>query len=509
MGIIDTRIGISAALAVATAAIALPVMPGSAQTRPEPTTTMQLDIGRGQLVNLPSAMSDVFVADDSIADVSVRSPTQLYVFAKGAGETNVYATNKAGTVVYATTVRVGQNINSVSSMLALAMPEAKITATTMNGLVLLTGTVANPDDAAEASDLVQAFVGDKVKVVTRLKTATPLQVNLQVRFAEVSRSFVKNIGMNLASSDSTGGFKFGVGQGRAFYGQYAPGGPIGVGTEASNNATTLKLPNSGTSLFGAGKLLGLDILGALDLGETVGQVSVLNTTNLSALSGETGSFLAGGEIPIPVSQGLGAVSVQYKQYGVSLAYTPTVLSDGRISLRVRPEVSQLSTAGAVTISNVQIPALTTRRAETTVELGSGQSFMIAGLLSNNHQNQIDKAPGIGDMPILGALFRSNGFKRDETELVIVITPYLVNPVNGNDIRMPTDGYYSPSTLEQLGMKESRRGPEGQDVRPMPRASDRQSSTPGISQAEASTERRAEQPRRKERSASAAPGFSIN
>ncbi len=466
MGIIDTRIGISAALAVATAAIALPVMPGSAQTRPEPTTTMQLDIGRGQLVNLPSAMSDVFVADDSIADVSVRSPTQLYVFAKGAGETNVYATNKAGTVVYATTVRVGQNINSVSSMLALAMPEAKITATTMNGLVLLTGTVANPDDAAEASDLVQAFVGDKVKVVTRLKTATPLQVNLQVRFAEVSRSFVKNIGMNLASSDSTGGFKFGVGQGRAFYGQYAPGGPIGVGTEASNNATTLKLPNSGTSLFGAGKLLGLDILGALDLGETVGQVSVLNTTNLSALSGETGSFLAGGEIPIPVSQGLGAVSVQYKQYGVSLAYTPTVLSDGRISLRVRPEVSQLSTAGAVTISNVQIPALTTRRAETTVELGSGQSFMIAGLLSNNHQNQIDKAPGIGDMPILGALFRSNGFKRDETELVIVITPYLVKPVDGAHIALPTDGYQAPTDLERVLLGKMQGGKTGAQ-RPQP------------------------------------------
>ncbi|MBW4331497.1 type II and III secretion system protein family protein [Stakelama sp. CBK3Z-3] len=467
MAIIEKRIGLPLALAAAAVGTLAPAFPGSAQTRPEPTSTMQLDIGRGQLVNLPSSMTDVFVADNSIADVSVRSPTQLYVFAKGAGETNVYATNKAGTVIYASTVRVGQNINSISSMLALAMPEAKITASTMNGLVLLTGTVANPDDAAEATELVQAFVGEKTKVITRLKTATPLQVNLQVRFAEVSRSFVKNIGVNLASADSSGGFKFGVGQGRSFYDQYTPGGTLGVGTDASDGTTSVSGVESGTSLFGAGKLLGLDLLGALDLGETVGQVSTLNTTNLSALSGETGSFLAGGEIPIPISQGLGAVSVQFKQYGVSLAYTPTVLADGRISLRVRPEVSQLSSAGAVTIDSTQIPALTTRRAETTVELGSGQSFMIAGLLSNNHQNQIDKAPGLGDMPILGALFRSNGFQRNETELVIVITPYLVKPVDGSHIALPTDGYRAPTDLERVLLGKMQGGQTGSQ-RPQPR-----------------------------------------
>ena len=175
----------------------------------------------------------------------------------------------------------------------------------------------------------------------------------------------------------------------------------------------------------------------------------LANPNLTALSGETGTFLAGGEIPIPIAQGLGAVSIEYKQYGVSLAYTPTVLADGRISLRVRPEVSQLSSDGAVTFQGTSIPAITTRRAETTVELGSGQSFMIAGLLQNSHNNSIDKTPGIGDLPVLGALFRSNGFQRNETELVTVITPYLVKPVNANDIVLPTDGYKAPTDLDRV------------------------------------------------------------
>src|SRR6202000_1104053 len=134
---------------------------------------------------------------------------------------------------------------------------------------------------------------------------------------------------------------------------------------------------------------------------------------------------------------------------VSLAFTPTVLSDGRISMRVRPEVSQLSAVGAVTIGSVQVPALTTRRAETSVELGSGESFVIAGLLSNNHDNQIDRTPGLGDVPVLGALFRSNAFQRQETELVIVVTPYLVKPVNANQIALPTDGYQAPNDLSRV------------------------------------------------------------
>ncbi|HEU4961138.1 MAG TPA: type II and III secretion system protein family protein [Sphingomonas sp.] len=464
-------------LAAALAAGAVPAAnaPGLAQTvAPQPTSTIQIDIGRGRLVTLARPMTDVFVADDKTADVDVRSPTQLYIFGKAAGETTVYATSKSGAVVYSTTVRVGNNITSVGDMLKLAMPEANIVATPMNGIILLTGTVAQPDDAAEAERLTQAFVGKDVQVLSRLKTATPLQINLQVRVAEVSRSFVKDIGANLLTRDQSGGFTFGVGSGRSpgtigdiDISKYptvpvtTPGGatinlPYDPATgkyinPAHPGTAYTFTPGKGQTTIGmAGHLLGLDLLSALDLGETDGQVTTLANTNLTALSGETATFLAGGEIPIPISQGLGAVSVEYKQYGVSLAYTPTVLSDGRISLRVKPEVSQLSDAGAVQIQNFTIPALTTRRMETTVELGSGQSFMIGGLLQNSNDNQISKAPGIGDLPIVGTLFRSDAFKRNETELVIVITPYLVKPVDSpSQIVLPTDGYKQPTDLSRV------------------------------------------------------------
>lgn len=441
--------------------------PIAAQTvAASPTSLVEVAIGRGRLVTLARPMSDLFIANDAIADVQVRSPTQLYIFGKTAGETTVYATAKGGGVVYSTTVRVGANIDSVGQMLSLAMPDAHIVATPMNGLVLLTGTVSQPDDAAEAERLVQAYVGDATRVLVRLKTATPLQVNLQVKFAEVSRSFIKNIGVNVQTLNSSGGFNFGVAQGRAAT-QYAPNGPLFTGgTTATDGTSLLNGLANATTIGAAGKLFGLDLLSSLDLGERKGLVSTLANPNLTALSGETSTFLAGGEIPIPISQGLGAVSVEYKQYGISLVYTPTVLADGRISLRVRPEVSQLTSAGAVTINGTTIPALTTRRAETTVELGSGQSMMIAGLLQNNHNNSITQAPGLGDVPVLGALFRSNGFQRDETELVIVITPYLVKPVNASDIVLPTDGYSAAGDLDRIFTGALSRGGDTKD-RPKP------------------------------------------
>ncbi|HEU0067150.1 MAG TPA: type II and III secretion system protein family protein [Sphingomonas sp.] len=444
---------LAAVLAAAAPAGAVPERtraPASPRIVPTSTQMVQVNTGRGRLVTLARPMTDLFVADDSVADVQVRSPTQLYVFGKKVGETTISATTKSGAVVYAATVRVGNNYDSIGTMLGLAMPDAKIVATPMNGLVLLTGTVGAPDDAAEAERLVQAFVGESTKVLSRLKTATPLQVNLQVRIAEVSRTFVKNIGVNTQSYDSSGGFKFGIAQGRAAS-PYTPNGGMFVGGALPSPGTTgVTRGTAGSTIGLAGKLLGLNLLSALDLGETLGQVSTLANPNLTALSGETASFLAGGEIPIPLATGLGAVSVEFKQYGVSLTYTPTVLSDGRISLRVRPEVSQLTSAGAVQVGGTTIPALTTRRAETTLELGSGQSMMIGGLLSNSRDNSVDKTPGLGDMPVLGALFRSNGWKRNETELVIIITPYLVKPVNNAaDIALPTDGVKSASDLSRI------------------------------------------------------------
>ena len=487
----------------------IPANVANAQTVSTPAQSIVLSIGRGELITVPGTMADVFVANETIADVQVKSQRQLYVFGKSGGETTVYASNAAGDVIWSANVRVGSNLDSIPQMLTLAMPEADIAVATMGtNTVLLTGTVAAPEDAAEAERLVQAFVGEEMNVISRLKMATPLQVNLQVRFAEVSRSLVRAIGTNLASFDGTGGFKFGVTTGRSPFPQYAPGGGAFTGvSEATEGTSVVTGIEGGTTIAGLGRFLGLDLAGALDLAERNGLLTTLAQPNLTALSGETAEFLAGGEFPIPISQGLGTTAIEYRKFGVSLAYTPTVLANGRISIRVRPEVSELSSQGAVTLGGFQVPALTVRRAETTVELGSGQSFMIAGLMSNSAQSTIDKAPGVGDIPILGNLFRSRQFRKGETELVIVVTPYLVNPVDANDIKLPTDGFHAASELESLLGYQDNAGVSGQQ-RPVPTAVDRDAPQPEVSQVDTQAILPGSSDPSERRAEAAAPGFSL-
>jgi pilus assembly protein CpaC len=449
-----------------------------------PTSEVLLSIGQGELITLPTSVTNVWVSNPDVADVYVNNTRQIHLFGKSFGDATVFATSASGAVVYATNIRVAQNITSIDRMIKLAMPDADIQVTTVGQIAVLNGTVKSPEDSAQAQRLVAGLLNPgvdvsaanaqlKIAVINRLRTATPLQVQLQVKFAEVSRSFVKNVGMNFTTKDSTGGFMFGLAQGRnpgaytdsalAQYptatkvingatvtGAYDPVTGQFINPRAQGIADITRGSDNATMGL-AGKLFGLDILSAIDIGETIGQVTTLANPNLTALSGETANFLAGGEIPIPVAQGLGTTTVEYKQYGISLAFTPTVLSDGRISLRVRPEVSQLTSAGAVQLNGVTIPALSTRRSETTVELGSGESMVIGGLMQNSHNNSITKTPGLGDVPILGALFRSNGFQRNETELVIVITPYLVKPVNANQIVLPTDGYKAPNDFDRIIM----------------------------------------------------------
>lgn len=437
---------IAAALAFATAA-GTPAELASAQTRTNAgQEALVLSVGGSRVVNLSAPMSDVVIANPEVLDVHVRSERQLYLIAKAPGETNLFVTSKTGKILYSGTVRVGNNLSSIDQMLGLAMPEADIQVSTMNGLVLLTGTVKAPEDAAEAERLVQAFVGKDTQVVSRLRTATPLQVNLQVKISEVSRTFMHKIGTNFASRDP--GFGKWVGN-------------IGSGnrnfvTFNENGGGTFNNPVDGsTTIGGVARLLGMDIAGALDLAETTGLATTLAQPNLTSLSGETASFLAGGEYPYEVSNGLQGNSIEFKQFGVQLAFTPTVLSDGRISMRVRPTVSELDFS-----INSKVPALKSRSAETTVELGSGQSFMIAGLLNNDTANNVDKVPGLGSIPILGSLFKSKQFRRNESELVIVITPYLVKPVNAQDIRLPTDGFRNATDMQGLLLQQQSDGVSG-------------------------------------------------
>jgi len=425
------------AAALSLAAMATPATQAQDTTITAAATSLNVGVNKGTLIRLERSMSDVFVANQKIADVQVRSDRLLYVYGVGAGETTIYATDGAGRIVYSANVRVAQNIDQIRTMLGLAMPGAAITVNSMNGMTLLTGTVANPEEVEEATRLVKTFVGEGQSIVNKLQTATPAQVNLRVKFAEVSRSLVKELGLNLTTIDNTGGFMFGVARGR------------GAGALTFDPATgwTLNQNAGSTTIGGVASLFGLDVGAAIDALEQDGLVSLLAEPNLTALSGETASFLAGGEFPIAVTNGNGGVHVEFKQYGVGIAFTPTVLDGGRISLRVRPEVSELSEAGAIRLDNVSIPALTTRRAETSIELGSGQSFMIAGLLRNRVGTTEEKTPLLGNLPILGALFKSDRYARDESELVIVVTPYLVKPSNTR-LALPTDGLAIPNDAER-------------------------------------------------------------
>ncbi len=466
----------AAALAAALASTgqAFAASPAQSQLASKDGKLVILSTGRGQQVNLPMAISDVFVADPSIADVEVKSAKQIYIMGKGSGETTIYATDKTGKTVYSATVRVGSNMDSVGQMLSLAMPDAKVKVTTMNGVVLLTGSVRQPEDAAEVERLVQAFVGG-TKVISRLSTATPLQVNLQVRIAEVSRSLAKEITSNLATRDQTGGFQFGLSRGRdavaisdyntsalpkldasAQYG--LPAGSLSLPFDPKTGqfvvgGTQFDFTKvaGGNLLTLAGKLFGIDIGAAFDLSERAGLISTLAQPNVTTVSGETGTFNAGGSFPIPSlgASGSGSVGFTMQNYGVSLTYTPVVMSDGRISLQLKTEVSDISSSGAVRIGGYEVPALTSRMAETTIELGSGQSFMIAGLMSNQASTSVDKTPGLGDIPLVGTMFKSNGWKRNETELMIVVTPYLVKPVSESEIKLPTDGLNTPNDLERI------------------------------------------------------------
>lgn len=499
---------------------AMPAATATAQQVVSPAQEIVLSIGKGELVTVPGNMADVFVANDEVADIQIKSQRQLYVFGKAGGETTIYASNDRGDVIFSANIRVGSNIGSIDQMLAMAMPDAKVSVSTMGtNTVLLTGTVGAPEDAAEAERLVSAFLGKEANVISRLKTATPLQVNLHVKFAEVSRSLLREIGANLTSADATNGFQFGVGSGRGAVTQYTPGGPVGVNVTEGGDGTSV-ITSKGTTIAGLGKLFGIDMAGTLDLSERLGLVTTITEPNLTALSGETATFLAGGEFPIPIAQGLGQVTVQFRQFGVSLAYTPTVLSNGRISMRVRPEVSELSTQGAITLNDFQVPAITTRRTETTVELGSGQSFMIAGLMSANSQNALEKAPGLGDVPILGNLFRSRQFRKGETELVIIVTPYLVKPVDAKDIKLPTDGYRAANEIQQLLGYQDNAGISGEQ-RPGPTSSQPDAPQPKVSEAdpaliipngEEKPRRADKKSRRPEREANASvaatPGFSL-
>lgn len=390
-----------------------------------------LEASKGTLIRLVRPASTVFVADPEIADVQVKSPRLVYVSAKLPGETVIYAVDADEKVLLNQKIRVDHNLSRLRDSLKQLLPGAGIEVQSVDKTLVLTGQVRSAKEAEDARVVAARLVKEEKDLVNKIAVIAPNQVHLRVRVAEVSRDILKQFGINWDAVFRTGSFAFGLATGNV--------------TSVAGNLITR---NNGTgSIFGSLASRSVDLNGVIDALDDEGLITILAEPNLTAVSGESAKFLAGGEFPILVPEN-DRITVEFKQFGVSLAFTPMLVGD-RISLRVNPEVSQLSSTGAVELSGFTIPALTTRRAETTVELGSGQSFAIAGLIQNNITRDLQKLPGLGDVPVLGALFRSDSFRRQESELVIIVTPYVVRPVDAPRLASPVDGLKAPSDGDRI------------------------------------------------------------
>jgi pilus assembly protein CpaC len=408
------------------------------QSRP-----LSVDVDQAQMIQLPEAAKTVFVASPEIADVQVPTPNSFIVYGKKPGTTTVFAISESGATA-SFTVRVNRPVSEISATVHNAVPTAKLRVIGGPSGVTISGSVDSPRDAERVKAAAREFLGDKEAINFDVSVSQATQVTLKVQVAELSRTVDKELGVNWTALGNIGTIgKFPVFPALSFN---------------VNNNTITPVPNANNPLNLGGNFGAL--ITALD---NQGLATILAQPTLTAISGETANFLAGGEFPIPVPQGNQVTTIEYKNFGVSVDFTPTVLDGNRMSIKVRPEVSELTQTGAITINGITVPALNVRRAETTVELGSGESFAIAGLFQDNGTNQVNGLPYLRDIPILGALFRSTSFQRNESELVIIVTPVIVRPTEHQaDLHLPTDHFQFSSDLERilLGRLTARVSPVG-------------------------------------------------
>lgn len=400
---------------------------------------LTLQAGTGKVITLRAPASNIFVADPKVAEVRPASAASLFVFGVAAGETTVAALDANGHTVaqYSVTVEPSTfSAQQTQSMIGRLIQGSHVQVRAQAKGLLLSGSVGSAADAAQAVAIAKGYIADNQTVENQISVASPIQVTLRVRVAEISREVIRNLGVNWQQLSTIGRIGF------------LPAVTL------NTNGSTLSCGGTGPGTGTITLCPGANFNGVIDAMAQDNLARILAEPNLTVMSGQQASFLVGGQFPIPVAQQNNAITVDYKNFGVSLSFVPTVFSDGRINLHVAPEVSKLSNLNAVQVaagsSSFTIPSLIVSRAETTVELGSGQSFAIAGLLQTDHTQGVSGIPGAGDIPVLGALFNNNSFDNKETELVIVVTPYIVRPVNDPAaLHLPTDGYTMPRELDRL------------------------------------------------------------
>ncbi len=453
-------------------------------------TARQITLGlnKSMIIELPREVREVMVSNPSQIDAVLQTSTRAYLIGKATGEANILFIDKDGKQVVALEVNIERDLTAVSELLNRLLSGSRIQVQTVGDRVVLTGTVTSPIDSTRASEIVMSFLGENTSgnsstaasggaavtintgnttgggstgpsnVINMLTVEGREQVLLKVSVVEMERNILKQFGVDLNALINSGNFAFAALSDLPFPINVAGKGVLapflsGAGLAGSDaafpaaegspaNPTVARTSGIGTQ-WQTGNARVQGVLRAL---EEDGLLHTLAEPNLTAISGETANFLAGGEFPIPVAQQLGTISVEFKKFGIGLAFTPVVMSEGRISLKVSTEVSELSNQGAVVLSNISIPALKVRRAETVVELPSGGSLVMAGLLSDQSKQALSGYPGLKNLPVLGSLFRSRDYLKNETELVVLVTPYVVKPVARSQLAQPDDGFGWASDL---------------------------------------------------------------
>ncbi len=400
---------------------------------------LSLGIGKSIVIDLPRDIKDVLVADPKIANAVVRSTQRAYIIGAAVGQTNIVFFDSAGQQIAAYDIAVTRDLNGVRAALKQALPNSDIRIEGVGDGVVLSGTAANPIDAQQANDLAARLVGGVDRVVNSIAVRGRDQVMLKVTVAEVARNIIKQMGIDLTANMTYGTAVVNFNNANPFN---AYGRPL-VGT------------NSLASSFGATP----SVTATLRAMEAAGVVRTLAEPNLTAISGESATFIAGGEFPIPAGYSCDPTThvcttqIQFKKFGISLNFTPVVLTEGRISLRVMTEVSEISNDNSITLSqsvtatsvnSLTIPSIRTRRAETTLEIPSGGAMAMAGLIQEQTKQAVSGFPGLSQLPVLGSLFRSRDYVNSQTELMVLVTPYVVRAVAQKDLSRPDDGFASAS-----------------------------------------------------------------
>jgi pilus assembly protein CpaC len=412
--------------------------------------SLSLGKGKSAIIDLPADARDVLVTNPKVADAVLRTPRRIYILGVDSGQTDAVFFDGMGRRILSLDIRVDQDGRAAAETIARVVPHSRIRVESVNNSLILTGTVDNASDSNAAQRIAEQFTAKPEQVINMLSIAGQEQVMLKVRVVEVQRTAIKQLGVNIdALVGKLGDTQFNFIQNASFgvNGTVSSGGAVGGVTHIEKD--------------------GEHANAALRAFERAGLVRTLAEPNLTAVSGEAAKFLAGGEFPVPVGQDTeGRITIEFKPFGVGLGFTPVVLSDGRISLKISTEVSELTTEGAFGVqagnSTLVIPALNVRRAQTVVELPSGGAMMIAGLLQSKSKQAIDSLPGVGDIPVLGALFRSRDFQNGDTELVVIVTPYLVKPTSPSNMQTPADGLQLASDGQAILLgklnKSTRGGP---------------------------------------------------